>query len=168
MSIGKFLNKNAYNIFLVCLVLLNVVPWLAPLFVYWGWHGPAKVIYRIYSFFCHQIAWRSLQAFDHQCAWCARDTAIWGSFLLVAFVVKYRKVHGFKWYWMIPFALPMALDGGIQLIATLFSVEDDREPFYVSTNLTRVVTGSIFGTGLGMTLLPGFFRDLKYEEKTSK
>ena len=168
MSIGKFFNKNAYNIFLVGLVLLNVVPWLAPIFMQLGWHGPAKVIYRIYSVFCHQIGWRSLHVYDHQCAWCSRDTAIWGSFLLVAFIVKYRKISGFKWYWVFPFALPMALDGGIQLIATLFSVEKDNDPFYVSTNFSRIVTGTLFGTGLGMTLLPDFFSTTKHDEKDSK
>ena len=168
MSLVKFFNKNAYNIFLAGLVTLNVVPWLAPIFMHFGWHGPAKVIYRIYSIFCHQIAWRSLHVYDHQCAWCARDTAIWGSFLLVALLIKFRKVSGFRWFWMIPFAIPMALDGGIQLIATLVSVEDDKDPFYVSTSFTRVVTGTLFGTGLGMTLRPGFLESTKYEEKNSK
>lgn len=160
----KFLQKNPYNIFLVVLVFLNIVPWLAPVFLHFGWHGPAKVIYRIYSFFCHQIAWRSMHVYDHQCAWCARDTAIWGAFLMVAVLIKFRKTKGFKWYWMIPFIIPIALDGGIQTIATVFGY-DSEEPVYISTNFMRMMTGSIFGIGLGMTLLPTLKNDMEYEEK---
>ncbi len=161
----KFIT-NPFNLLLVALIFLNILPWLAPVFLQLGWEKPAKAIYFVYSFFCHQLAWRSLHIYNHQCAWCARDTAIWGAFLAVALLVKFKGLKGFKWYWMIPFAIPMAMDGGIQTVATLGGfLKNDF--LYVSTNLLRTLTGAIFGTGLGMTMLP-YLRKTSDEEQTEK
>lgn len=35
------------------------LPFLAPVFMRWGWETPAKTIYLIYSFLCHQLPQRS-------------------------------------------------------------------------------------------------------------
>lgn len=35
------------------------LPWLAPVFMHIGWTGPARMIYLIYSLFCHQLPQRS-------------------------------------------------------------------------------------------------------------
>lgn len=35
------------------------LPWLAPLFMHWGWTGPGRAIHFIYNFFCHQLPERS-------------------------------------------------------------------------------------------------------------
>jgi uncharacterized membrane protein len=35
------------------------LPFLAPVFMKWGWEIPARVIYLIYSFLCHQLPQRS-------------------------------------------------------------------------------------------------------------
>lgn len=43
--------------------VLVTVPWLAPLFMKWGWTGAANVIYFIYGFLCHQLANRSFFLF---------------------------------------------------------------------------------------------------------
>ena len=146
-------NGNMYNIFLVGLLILNVLPWLAPIFSSMGWKAPAKVIYTVYSFLCHQFAWRSLHVANHQCAWCARDTFIWGSFFAIALIIKLYKVKAIKWYWIVPFVIPIALDGGIQTIAALVGFRDE-DPYYISTNTLRMVTGGTFGTGLGLWMLP--------------
>lgn len=138
---------------IVFLIVINILPVLAPILQYHGFIFPAKLIYFVYSFFCHQIHWRSLHVYDHQCAWCARDMAIWGAFLLVAVWVKFYQLKGLRWYYIVPFAMPIALDGGLQTIATAFGLSNG-EAFYVSTNLKRLLTGSIFGIGLGLTVLP--------------
>jgi uncharacterized membrane protein len=145
-------NWKFSTFFIGFLVLINVLPVLAPIFMNWGWIVPAKVIYFIYSFFCHQIHWRSVHLYDHQCAWCARDMAIWGSLLIVALLIKFFKLKGIKWYQVIPFVIPIALDGGLQTIAT--AIDPGGGTFYVSTNLMRTITGSIFGVGLGLMLTP--------------
>lgn len=161
----KSIFRNPYNILLGAIILLNIFPWLAPIFMHLGWEQPAKAIYFVYSFMCHQLAWRSLHIYDHQCAWCARDTAIWGAFLTVALLVKFKGLKGFKWYWMIPFAIPMAMDGGIQTLATITGIVKNNAG-YMSTSLMRTITGAIFGTGLGMTILPLLKRDS--DEQTDK
>lgn len=50
------------NWILVVGVLLGIyagLPFLAPVFMQLGWSGPARVIYIIYSFLCHQLPQRS-------------------------------------------------------------------------------------------------------------
>jgi len=153
--------QQPFNWIILFLLILNALPILAPIFMYWGWEWAAKPIYFIYSFTCHQFAHRSLHIHDHQCAWCARDMAIWGSVLLVALIVRQQKLRrGIPWYWMLPFTIPIALDGGIQTVATILgvnAVSGAGDAFYISTNFMRVITGSIFGTGLGLWMLPALY-----------
>lgn len=42
------------------------LPFLAPLFMQWGWISPAKTIYLIYSGLCHQLPQRSYFLFGRQ------------------------------------------------------------------------------------------------------
>jgi uncharacterized membrane protein len=42
------------------------LPWLAPIFMHWGWHGAAGAIYFFYSFQCHQLPERSFFLFGRQ------------------------------------------------------------------------------------------------------
>lgn len=152
----KFLKP--YNLVIAMLLVLNLLPILAPIFLHLGLDFLAKPIYFIYSFTCHQFAHRSLHIYDHQCAWCSRDMAIWGSLLLVAILV--RQLHlreGLKWYWLLPTTIPIALDGGIQTIATLLGLSPGGTTLYISTNFMRFLSGSIFGAGLGLWMLPGLY-----------
>jgi len=50
----------AFNLFLALYV---GVPFLAPLFMHWGWEAPARVVYAIYSPLCHQLGYRSYYLF---------------------------------------------------------------------------------------------------------
>lgn len=163
----KFLNKNSYNVFLVLLFLLNVAPILAPIFLHIGWKAPAKVIYFVYSFTCHQFHWRSLHIYDHQCAWCTRDTFIWGSIFVVALLVKLYRVKALKWYWILPFMIPIALDGIIQTVATVAGY-DSEYPYYMSTNPMRMLTGATFGTGLGLWMMPTLKEIFEFENPDHK
>lgn len=142
------------NGFMFFLVLVNVLPILAPILQAAGFNLPAKVIYFIYSFMCHQMHWRSIHLYDHQCAWCARDMAIWGAILIVAVIIKTTHYKGINIIQLIPFTIPIALDGGIQTIATAFGAVDPGSTLYISNNLMRTITGSIFGIGLGSFLMP--------------
>jgi uncharacterized membrane protein len=42
------------------------LPWLAPILMRMGWEGPARAIYFIYSFQCHQLPQRSFFLFGAQ------------------------------------------------------------------------------------------------------
>jgi uncharacterized membrane protein len=61
--------------------------------------------------------------------------------------------HGLKWYWILVFMVPIAFDGGFQTISTLFGFSTDHH-LYLSTNLMRMITGAIFGIGLGIVISP--------------
>jgi uncharacterized membrane protein len=39
--------------------MFTTLPWLAPVFMQWGWTGPGKAIHFVYNFFCHQLPERS-------------------------------------------------------------------------------------------------------------
>ncbi|KXK25971.1 MAG: hypothetical protein TR69_WS6001001259 [candidate division WS6 bacterium OLB20] len=148
-----FVSAHFFDLFLGFLVVLNAAPFLAPVFAHIGWELPAEIIYRVYSFLCHQFDWRSIHIFDHQVAWCTRDVFIWGSFLLVALIVRFKGIKPMPWYWIIPFTVPIALDGVIQTVATIFGYVS-ADPLYMSTNLMRMLTGTLWGVGLGMVMLP--------------
>lgn len=54
-------------------------PWLAPIFMHLGWTLPGRVIYFIYSFFCHQLPERSWFLFGPHFSYSqAQIAAAWG------------------------------------------------------------------------------------------
>lgn len=134
---------------LIFLGVLNFLPFLAPLLLHWGLDALAKPIYLLYSFTCHQMDTRSLHIHDHQGAWCSRCMGMWGGIFVGAFLVKVLRLKPPRWFLLLPFMLPMALDGSIQTIATMFSYQGNQA-LYISTNFMRWLTGSLFGLALGM------------------
>jgi uncharacterized membrane protein len=99
--------------------------------------------------------------FDEQCAWCVRDTFLWGAlFISAIYIFKYRFIQNIKFKLVIFLCLPMILDGGLQLLATLISLNNQTQPFYESTNLIRSVTGSMFGIGIGFFFFPKINKEL--------
>jgi uncharacterized membrane protein len=54
-----FLERHWFGLVIGGTLLLVVPPFLAPVFMSIGWNGPGKVIYFIYSLFCHQLPQRS-------------------------------------------------------------------------------------------------------------
>ena len=51
-------------LFVNLLVALWVgLPWLAPVFMHWGWTSAGKAVYLFYSFQCHQLPERSFFLF---------------------------------------------------------------------------------------------------------
>jgi len=89
-------------------------------------------------------------------AWCTRDTFIWGGMLLVGLITKKYKVAPIKLVYILLFILPIALDGGIQTIATMIGFAS-AEPVYISTNFMRMITGGLFGIGLGLWMMPTMY-----------
>ncbi|MBP9758528.1 DUF2085 domain-containing protein [Candidatus Dojkabacteria bacterium] len=159
------LSKNIFDYFIYFLVVLNVLPILAPIFAHFGLTFLSEPIYTIYSFTCHQFHWRSIHVYDEQIAWCARDVFIWMSFLFTCIAIRINFLpHGLKWYWIIPFVIPIALDGGFQTLSTFFGFSSDFH-VYLSTNLMRMITGAIFGMGLGLVIAPFMKAEQDYERR---
>lgn len=62
----------------VGLGIWTLTPWLAPVFMHWGWTGPGRLIYAIYSLFCHQLPTRSWFFFGRRFTYSlAEITAVW-------------------------------------------------------------------------------------------
>lgn len=149
---SDWLNNNVYNLMLWIIGILNTLPLLAPILAYLKVNFLAKAIYNLYSAFCHQLHWRSLHVCDHQYGWCSRCTFIWLNVLLTGILVKVFKVKRIKWYWYAVFFIPMALDGIIQTIATLFGLSTISNIYYMSNNFIRMFTGALFGMGFGLLI----------------
>lgn len=162
------------------------IPFLAPTMLHYGVQQPAKLIYKVYSPLCHQLAYRSWFIFGEQpvypqelantdyprtyemvsgndpsdlhaardfigndtlgykVALCERDVAIYGGILLAGLIFGLIR----KWLqplpipvWIFLGLLPMALDGGIQLL-TFLPIPLEA---YESTPLMRTLTGAMFG-----------------------
>lgn len=149
--------KDPLNIIIIVLIILNLLPLLAPIFMHLNLHFLSKPIYFIYGFFCHQFHDRSLHLYDHQYAWCVRDSGIWFGWLIVALGLKKQLIKPLKWYFLPIFILPILIDGGLQTVSTLKHLDqlgNLSDGAYLSNNLKRFVTGFLFGIGLAMFLLP--------------
>lgn len=142
-----------YNLFLLFLILLNILPVLAPVLLHLGFENASGAIYDLYSLFCHQQHWKTIHIFDNQFAWCARDTFIWFSLLVTAIFVKKTNYKAINWKIFVIYMIPIGLDGGMQTIASIVGF-NSGDAFYISTNLLRMLTGTIFGVGLGLFLMP--------------
>lgn len=53
-------------IFFVLFGVVNILPFAAPVLMYLGWTGPARLIYTIYGPMCHQMPQRSFFMFGQQ------------------------------------------------------------------------------------------------------
>jgi len=58
-TVGRTLARHWLLAFNLALGVWAGLPWLGPVFMHWGWAGPARAIYWLYGLFCHQMAQRS-------------------------------------------------------------------------------------------------------------
>lgn len=154
MRKSDFFERNILNIFILLIGGFLLFAFLAPITAALGFNDLSKVIYEIYSYLCHQRSWRSIHIFDYQLAFCVRDTFIYLSLLVSLIITKYTNVKQLKWYIAILCVIPMALDGGIQTIAEILTAGKNVVQFYESNNLFRMITGTIFGYGVGLWMWP--------------
>jgi uncharacterized membrane protein len=61
-----FLSQRWIWVFTLLYGLFVGLPFLAPVFMFWGWESGAKVIYTIYMFLCHQLPERSIFLFGRK------------------------------------------------------------------------------------------------------
>jgi uncharacterized membrane protein len=100
------------------------LPFLAPVLLAYGFTGPANTIYSLYRAACHQFPSRAYFIFGEQVALCHRDIAIYATLLaggLVFGFIRHRlKPPPFHWYAFM--LVPIALDGGMQMVSELLQV----------------------------------------------
>ncbi|MBX5450517.1 DUF2085 domain-containing protein [Thermogemmatispora sp.] len=131
-----------------CIVLLAVS---VPFLFYFGLDTIARPIYFTLHLICAQIPSHSFYIFGHPLGMCERNFSIYASMFVgsLAFLLSKRRLPGIPW-WLWAFTLlPIALDGFTQMFGW-------RE----STPLLRVLTGTIFGLGNVLFVLPLIERNL--------
>jgi uncharacterized membrane protein len=120
---------------------------LAPLLASGGHPTAARVIYLPFRLICHQRDDRSFHLAGEKLAFCERDVAIVSAAVLAGLVfavVRHRQsLPSIGFGAVVALALPMAVDGGTQLVGL-------RE----STPELRVLTGTLFSLGLSWFVLP--------------
>jgi len=125
---------------------------LAPYLMAIGMERPAKVVYMLYRLTCHQLPERSFFVFGYKMALCVRCSSLYLSFWGVGlFYGLWRSTPLSRRYRLSPLslkllfllALPMAIDGAIQLLG-----------LWESTNTLRAITGALAGGGFGLFAYP--------------
>lgn len=58
-SVFQWIGAHWFATFLIVYGLWVFTPFLAPVFMHFGWTGAGKALYFVYSFFCHQLPERS-------------------------------------------------------------------------------------------------------------
>ncbi len=95
----------------------------------------------------------------YKVAFCERDTAIFAGYLLcgLAFGLVRRRLKSLSWKGLVALALPMAIDGGIQLVGIL-----------ESNWQRRTVTGLLFAVGVVWFAFPLIERGMKEAEQITR
>ncbi len=167
----QFIARHWLALFNLGWGLYVLLPFAAPLLLEAGFPAPARVIYSLYSYTCHQIPDHSYflngpmlapdhaalvaagmpdttdlfvqrrfvgnEHIGHKVALCQRDVAIYGSVLLAGLLFALlRPIRPLSTRYFVLLALPMAIDGGTQMLG-----------WHESTWWLRTLTGGLFGAG---------------------
>ena len=77
-NIFQWIGDHWFTVFLIIYGLWVFVPFLAPVFMNIGWTGAGRVVYFIYSFFCHQLPERSFFWFGEKAMYSLGEIqAVW-------------------------------------------------------------------------------------------
>jgi uncharacterized membrane protein len=111
----------------------------------------------------------------YKTALCVRDLFMYTSIGITGVLICMNKLRVTLNKWLILFGLaPMILDGGIQFISELLYYTQDRwglelaKPFYISNNVTRAVTGTLFGITFGIIMIGELKKILTSEQTWDK
>ena len=69
----QWVSRNGLVLLLAFSLVVVVLPWFAPVFMDWGWDAAGHVIYRLYSFLCHQLPQRSFFLFGEQSSYSLQE-----------------------------------------------------------------------------------------------
>lgn len=108
---------------------------------------------------CHQLPQRSFFFHEHQSPLCARCTGMYLGFMLsVVFLIVRRRYRAARLptvavvSMMIGFITIMGIDG----VNSTISIIPGAPQLYHTTNIHRIVTGTLFGMSMAMLFLPIF------------
>lgn len=125
------------------IILLGAL--VTPILAYFDVQPLAGWLFHAYHSICEQVPSHSFFILGHQVALCARNGSLYLSLWLGSMIFRFARSHlsPLKWWWLILFLLPMAIDGTTQLFGL-------RE-----SNVTlRIITGTLFGFGICWFALP--------------
>ncbi len=120
----------------------------------WSKMNPfAEAVYFVGDFFCTEVTSHSLFINGNQMPFCIRCTGIFIG-LVVGMIIALMLKPRFRWWVIILGALPILIDGGLQLTTS-----------YVSNNPLRLATGLL--AGIVTSLFLSHFADVMLEPKKS-
>lgn len=131
------------------LALFIGVSALGPVGYALGFTGPSSAVFDFYRFFCGQVPSHSFYIAGYQMCLCSRCLAIYSSLLaggLILTLFRYRlyfHIRPISWKFWLLGMIPMALDGGTQLVG-----------WHESNLYLRLLTGAIFGLMTAWFVLP--------------
>ena len=163
LASAQFVVKHWLTVMNVLMVLFILPIVAAPYFFSTGnsiLAGIASLIMAAYHVTCHQLPERSLFIFGYEMAVCSRCFAIYVSFLVggLLFYFLRNKLKPFHIFWYFVICVPMAIDGFAQLFGVPIprGIGPDHTLIWtqLSNNGLRIITGSIFGLGSALFVLP--------------
>lgn len=105
------------------------------------------MIYKFFSFLCHQMADRSFHFFEHQFAVCSRCFGVYFGllfgFLVYPLIRKIEEVEPFPRIWLFLSIIPIGIDWSLGV----FGIWDNN-------HLSRFSTGLILGTACAIFIIP--------------
>ncbi len=145
---GHFLGQHWLALINSLLGIFIGGAFLGPVLAYFGENAASSWLLHTYHSVCDQIPSHSYYLFGHQVCLCERCLAIYSTLFLaglaLAIIPRLRQsVRPLDWRLWLLLILPMALDGGTQLLGW-------RE----SNLLLRNLTGFLFGLGAAWFTLP--------------
>ncbi len=99
-----------------------------------------KTAYSSGDSMCHQNSSRSYFINGNQMPYCARDLGIFGGMVIGLAIAVFLR-YDIEFWWLALCIVPIGLDGGLQLVTS-----------YESTNMLRLITGSMAGLVTGLAL----------------
>lgn len=108
-----------FNLFFIVYIAL---PLSAPFLLAFGYTSVALAIYRAYGFTCHQLPDHSYFIAGYQVAICQRCTAIHAMMAITGLLfvlLRTRRLPPLTFKWYLLFLIPVAVDGGMQLVSQL-------------------------------------------------
>ena len=122
---------------------------VAPLLAAHGYAQPAGLIYKAFSFLCHQLPERSFHLEGHAMGVCARCTGIYAGFatsvLFYPLVRSLKRADSPARLWLALACVPIVVDFALGYFG-----------IWPNTHFSRFITGAIFGAACALFVVPGF------------
>ena len=140
------------------------LPWLSPVLYAEGYSWWGRLLFLIYTPFCHQKPDRAFFVQGYQVAFCERESAMYTALFIggLLYALLRTKIRPLPVRMGALLLLPMLLDGGTQLLNDIFGSLRSHDHSIGSFNFwMRMLTGVLFALAVIMTIYPRLDRDLR-------